>query len=210
MINKFEIYGRIVEEKKQVESQLELERKQKEADINEILRQHQSLMKEKEAILSKLSKTQQKIAEIKNRQLKSSDTLPPKPVAKEQNEKVQKIKSNHCDEKLRKGNDSVFNPFTSSTPKNMSPRSLSPVSEKQPAIETNQSNQEEARKLELMQQRVELFEEQKLLKNMLDIQDKMLKEKQVNRDISCYYMRLDLFCLKRTRYLFNRDFTKSD
>jgi hypothetical protein len=76
----------MVEEKKNVENQLEVERREKEAEIKEILKQQETLLNEKEDILNKLSKTQQKILDIKKRQHHQDEakvdrlsSLPPRP-----------------------------------------------------------------------------------------------------------------------------------
>jgi hypothetical protein len=65
---RFWIISRIVDEKKKIELQLEKERKEKEEEIKEFLKQQETLLVEKESILNKLSKTQQKIVDLKKRQ----------------------------------------------------------------------------------------------------------------------------------------------
>lgn len=83
-----------------------------------------------------------------------------------------------------------FNPFKSSTPKSLSPRSLSPISnleknatikeEKNASPRHNESGySDDARKCELIKEQMELAEEQKKLKDLLQNQEEILREKQV-------------------------------
>ena len=186
----------MVEEKKSIENQLENERKEKEVEIKEILKQQEKLLVEKEAILNKLSKTQQKILDIKQRAQKDNlkrnekNSLPPKPQPAAQKQIEEKS------DVSKKGSNDMFNPYKSSTPKNLSPRSLSPITtqqqlnsiknvtesvemKKENEIYVNQSGgDDDTKKYELIKQRMELAEEQKQLKELLENQERLLKEKQ--------------------------------
>ena len=188
----FFLTRRISEEKAKVEQSLEVERKQKDTEIKEILKQQESLLSDKETLLNKFSKVQQKLEHLKKRQTRkpnaddgssNNSLLPPRPL------KLSQHKAAHTHEQ----NDS-FSPFKSSTPKNLSPRSLSPINACTTSNENNDQHEklnhsiflpskdrhgEDLKKIELIKQRMELMEEQKKLTQLLDQQEEMLKEKQV-------------------------------
>ncbi|RNA29308.1 hinderin isoform X2 [Brachionus plicatilis] len=164
--------AKISDEKKQIERSLEEERRCKEAEIAEVLKQQENLLSEKEVLLKKFSKIQQKLVDI---QKDKKEKLPPRPVSK-----------NKPDDKQSKS----FNPFKSSTPKNLSPRSLSPISNVEKNSELKEVKNEgsprqnesgssdDARKYELIREQMELAEEQKKLKDLLESQEEILREKQ--------------------------------
>lgn len=124
-------------------------------------------------MLKKFSKIQQKLVDI---QKDKQEKLPPRPVGK-----------NKTEEKQSK----TFNPFKSSTPKNLSPRSLSPISNVDKNVETKNNvsprqneSADDTRKYELIREQMELAEEQKKLKDLLESQEEILREKQVFKKIN--------------------------
>ncbi|CAF0829765.1 unnamed protein product [Brachionus calyciflorus] len=155
--------AKISDEKKQIEKSLEEERRHKEAEITEILKQQETLLNEKEILIKKFSKTQQKLIELQ-KEKKENNKLPPRPKKQINEEKI----------------NSAFNPFKSSTPKNLSPRSLSPISTSNEIKSTKIINDssDDTRKIELIKEQIELAEEQKKLKALLESQEEILREKQ--------------------------------
>lgn len=120
-------------------------------------------------MLKKFAKTQQKLQELQKQ--KHENKLPPRPVQKHKSKNEEKINQ-------------AFNPFKSSTPKNLSPRSLSPISNGKEKLEVSPrqnetNNSDEIRKIELIKEQMELAEEQKKLKALLESQEEILREKQV-------------------------------
>lgn len=134
-----------------------------------MLKQQEGLLNEKELLLKKFSKIQQKLVDLQKERI---EKLPPRPGSK--------IKP---DEKQSKS----FNPFKSSTPKNLSPRSLSPISNLEKNTEKSNASprhnesaySDDNRKCELIREQMELAEEQKKLKDLLQNQEEILREKQV-------------------------------
>lgn len=186
------------EEKSKIEKSLEEERRQKDTEIKEILKQQENLLNDKETLLNKFSRVQQKLDELK-RQAKKNKTQSPQilngdgdalpPIPNSLQKKDQTVKSQKSNDKKSKAIDISFNPYIqSSTPKNMSPRSLSPINqetkdvnaEQQKSLVLGDQHSEDLKRIELIKQRMELMEEQKRLAELLDQQEVMLREKQVN------------------------------
>ena len=79
-----------------------------------------------------------------------------------------------------------FSPFKSSTPRSQSPRSISPIampngfqSENENSKKSALNENDDLKKIELIKQRMDMMDEQQKLKELLDKQEEMLKEKQV-------------------------------
>ena len=98
------------------------------------------------------------------------------------------VKNQNSADPKNKNEDISFNPYIqSSTPKNMSPRSLSPINNEMLTVSVEQKQKlaladqhsEDLKRIELIKQRMELMEEQKRLAQLLEQQEVMLREKQV-------------------------------
>jgi hypothetical protein len=91
--------------------------KEKEAEIKEILKQQESLLHEKEAILNKLSKTHQKILDLKQRQHQDDskgsriDSLPPRPQSSQANKQTLPEEVKVAQNETKKPSNDMFNPF---------------------------------------------------------------------------------------------------
>lgn len=116
---------RISDEKKQMENSILAERKSKEAELKEALNQQKILLAEKEVLIKNFSEIQNKLLALQQQQKQESkkeNKYPPRPC------QIQKQSILPSD----KNKDDHFNPYKSSTPKNLSPRSISPVVNEQP------------------------------------------------------------------------------
>jgi hypothetical protein len=189
---------RLSEEKNKIEKSLEEERQQKDTEIKEILKQQEHLLNEKETLLNKFSRVQQKLDGLK-RQAKKHKTPSLAPILSSggdalslKSDALQKknltVKSQNSGDLKNKNEDISFNPYIqSSTPKNMSPRSLSPINNEMLTVSVEQKQKlaladqhsEDLKRIELIKQRMELMEEQKRLAQLLEQQELMLREKQV-------------------------------
>jgi hypothetical protein len=189
---------RLSEEKNKIEKSLEEERQQKDTEIKEILKQQEHLLNDKETLLNKFSRVQQKLDGLK-RQAKKHKTPSLAPILSSggdalslksdalQNKNLT-VKSQNSGDLKNKNEDISFNPYIqSSTPKNMSPRSLSPINNEMLTVSVEQKQKlaladqhsEDLKRIELIKQRMELMEEQKRLAQLLEQQEVMLREKQV-------------------------------
>ncbi len=189
---------RLSEEKSKIEKSLEEERQQKDTEIKEILKQQEHLLNDKETLLNKFSRVQQKLDGLK-RQAKKHKTPSSAPILSNggdalslksdalQNKNLT-VKIPNSGDPKNKNEDISFNPYIqSSTPKNMSPRSLSPINNEMLTVSVEQKQKlaladqhsEDLKRIELIKQRMELMEEQKRLAQLLEQQEVMLREKQV-------------------------------
>jgi len=189
---------RLSEEKSKIEKSLEEERQQKDTEIKEILKQQEHLLNDKETLLNKFSRVQQKLDGLK-RQAKKHKTPSSAPILSNggdalslksdalQNKNLT-VKCPNSGDPKNKNEDISFNPYIqSSTPKNMSPRSLSPINNEMLTVSVEQKQKlaladqhsEDLKRIELIKQRMELMEEQKRLAQLLEQQEVMLREKQV-------------------------------
>jgi hypothetical protein len=95
---------RISEEKQKLEAALEEERKQKENEIKDILKQQQKLLNEKENLINKLSKIQLKLSILKaqqNNKNTNAEAIEPKT---NQSSKLDQVKIS-CQEDSKENND---------------------------------------------------------------------------------------------------------
>jgi len=189
---------RLSEEKSKIEKSLEEERQQKDTEIKEILKQQEHLLNDKETLLNKFSRVQQKLDGLK-RQAKKHKTPSSAPILSNggdalslksdalQNKNLT-VKIPNSGDPKNKNEEISFNPYIqSSTPKNMSPRSLSPISNEMLTVSVEQKQKLaladqhslDLKRIELIKQRMELMEEQKRLAQLLEQQEVMLREKQV-------------------------------
>jgi hypothetical protein len=189
---------RLSEEKSKIEKSLEEERQQKDTEIKEILKQQEHLLNDKETLLNKFSRVQQKLDGLK-RQAKKHKTPSSAPILSNggdalslksdalQNKNLT-VKCPNSGDPKNKNEDISFNPYIqSSTPKNMSPRSLSPINNELLTVSVEQKQKlaladkhsEDLKRIELIKQRMELMEEQKRLAQLLEQQEVILREKQV-------------------------------
>ncbi len=157
-----------------------------------MLLEQEALLTDKEKLLNKFSKTQDKLEKLKRihkHSLKHSKTalqlevLAPK-TSIQTNDKLpttQEIKSNEKTSEAKTSNER-FNPHKSSTPRDLSPVSVSQNNiditiQKEQGL-SSVTHDDDMKKIELMKQRMDLMNEQQELRKLMDQQEEILKEKQ--------------------------------
>jgi len=157
-----------------------------------MLLEQDALLTEKETLLIKFSKTQEKLEKLKRAQKQSLRQSKAPPMAEVMPQKLneppaqvlvgKEIKSDEKTIETKASNDR-FNPHKSSTPRDMSPvtgviqNKVLSTSQKEEAPSST-IHDDDMKKIDLMKQRMELISEQQELRNLMEQQEEILREKQ--------------------------------